>query len=399
VKGKVAFVDGHSPAAFTASIGGTDQAFVSGDFELDSIAPGDYQLEVRGPSFQVHQQDVTIEPGKVTDVGQITVAAGRVLAGIVTAHGQPVAGATVYAGHQVMGGGASNEGPLGGFGGVAAAGAKQDTTDASGSFSLAGFSGGDLTIIADLANVGRSTPLRVTEDAQNQASLVLELQPYGALSGTLRQGGQPAPSIAVTVQSTSTPGAMYIVQSGSDGAYRFDLLAPDTYKVSATLGNPRRGLHLYSQQATVPSGGEAKVDLTADPGDVTLVVTPVASKGQTGVCLAYLATGTITATNANQVSLALAAAGPGASQVMVARAAQAATFTEVAPASYTSCVVPLPVELKGQAVLGYAQQYATQLKAFCVPVTVAATPPSQALQVNVDVPPLITPPGTPPGGK
>ena len=387
VKGKLAFADGHAPTAFTASVGATEQAFVTGDFELDAIAPGDYQLELRGPGFQAHAQDVTIEPGKVTDVGAITVAAGRVLAGIVTSHGQPVPGATVYAGHIVMGGGASNEGPLGGFNIQLGAGTKQDTTDAQGSFSLAGFGGGDLTIIADLPSIGRSKALRVTEDAQDQSSLVLELVPYGALSGVLRQGGQPAPNIVVTAQSTTTPGAVYMVQAGADGAYRFDRLAPDTYKVSATLGNPRRGMRQYSQQADVPAGSEVKLDLTADPGSITLDLAMVATKGQLGVTFSYLATGAIAAATATQLSLALAAQGPGAMQAVIGRGS--AAFTEVVPGAYTACVVPLPSELRGGGALAYVQEHGNQLRAFCQQTTVAPSPPTQTLQISVEVPQMI----------
>src|SRR5439155_1655806 len=126
-----------------------------------------------------------------------------------------------------------------------------------GDFSLAGFGDGDLTIVADLPGVGRSKALRVTADAPNQTALSLELLQYGAISGSLTQGGQPAAGVMATAQSTSTPGAVYTVQAGRDGAYRFDQLAPDTYKVSAMLGTPRRGMHLYSQQVTIAPGAEA----------------------------------------------------------------------------------------------------------------------------------------------
>ncbi|MGE5183966.1 MAG: hypothetical protein ACM31C_17970, partial [Acidobacteriota bacterium] len=313
---------------------------------------------------------------------------GRVLAGIVTSRGQPVPGATVYAGHQVMGGGASNDSAIPGFSGFGAGATKQDTTDASGAFSLAGFGGGDLTIIADLPSIGRSKPLRVPEDAQEQTALQLELLAYGAVSGVLRQGGQPAASLAVTAQSTTTPGAVYLVMSGADGAYRFDRLAPDTYKVSATLGNLRRGVRQYSQQVDLPPGGEVKVDLTADGGTVTLDVTPVAAKGPLGMTLSYLVTGAITAATAGQLSLALAAQGPGATQMTIARGGQPAAFTELAPGAYTACVVPLPSDLRGGAAIAYEQEHASQLEAFCAAATVAPTPPQQALQLPVEVPPM-----------
>jgi protocatechuate 3,4-dioxygenase beta subunit len=384
VKAKVVFADGHAPQMFTASIGAESQVFLAGELALAAIAPGDYRLEVSGPSFDSRAQDLTISPGQTTDLGTIVVQAGRRIAGVVVSHGQPVAGATVYAGPQVLGGGASNDTPMRGLGNLFGGGSKQDTTDASGAFALAGFGEGDLTVVADLPGAGRSTPRRVTEDAQDQLTLTLELLPYGSISGSLVQGGQPAAGVMVTSQSTSTPGAVYMVQAGSDGAYRFDQLAPDTYKVSALLGNLRRGMQLYSKQVDVPQGQDVRVDLVVDTGTITLDVTAVAAK--LGIVISYLSSKPISAANANQLSLQLAAAGPGTSQVAIARSG-AATFTEVQPGDYTTCLVPLPPDLRGGAALGYVQQHGQKLAAFCKAVTVAATPTTQEIDVPVTVPP------------
>ncbi|MDB4958709.1 MAG: hypothetical protein JWO36_6278 [Myxococcales bacterium] len=400
IKGTVAFADGTTPLAITVSVGSVEQAFVTGAFELSAIAPGDYTLQVRGPSFDAHQQDVTIQAGKPTDVGTITVAAGRRIAGVVVLAGQPVAGATVYAGRQVMGNGSTNAAPAGGFGaGGGSPGSKQDTTDGSGAFALAGFGDGDLAVIADLPGAGRSTPLLVADTATNQTSLLLELQPYGSLSGVLRQGGQPVGGIAVTVQSTSTPGAVYVVTAGSDGAYRFDQLAPDTYKVSATVGNMRSGMHLYSQQVAVPPGKEVRVDLVVDQGTVTLDATPVVANGQPGIAIAYLATTAITATTASELSRQLAAAGPGSSQMTIVRPGETGAFTEVTPGSDTVCMVPLPIELRGGAAIGYFDRHSSKLPAFCKPVVVAASPDTQQVQVTVQVPALIPDPQTTGNGR
>src|SRR5215470_2892937 len=52
VKGKVAFSDGSPPDMFTVSIQQNQQSFIGngGAFQLDGIAPGTYQLAVRGAS-------------------------------------------------------------------------------------------------------------------------------------------------------------------------------------------------------------------------------------------------------------------------------------------------------------------------------------------------------------
>jgi protocatechuate 3,4-dioxygenase beta subunit len=396
VKGRVAFSDGTAPAAFTVSVGMMQQAF-AGDstFELDALAPQHYELQVRGPAFETRAVDVTIEPGKTADVGTIVVAKGRVLAGTVVADGQPVAGATVSAGRQVFGNGTSstaNFGPMG-------QSTKTTTTGPDGTFSLAGFGGGDLTIVADHPDIGRSKAMRVPQELPGQSELVLELQKFGALSGVMHQGGKPVEGIIVSCQSTTTPGAIYGVASGPDGRYRYDRLAPDTYKVSATVGMPMAGMKFYSKEAAVPSGKEVTVDLSVDPGSVTLNVQAVPKDGkQLGIASVWLASGgSVSATTASQLQLQIAAAGPGASQWVIVRAGEPARFSEVTPGPYTACVVPFPSEVKGMGAMGYAERHGDKLPAFCQAVTVAPSPDVQSASVGVEIPPFV--PDTPGGGS
>ena len=391
VKGTLQLSDGTAPAAFTASVGQDIEAFVQPAFELDGLPPGAARLTLTGPSFDDKVLDVTIEPGKTLDLGTIVVARGRRIAGTVVAAGQPVAGATIYAGRQIMGGGATNDSPLAGM--AFGQATKTTTSGADGSFVLAGFGDGDLAVIADQPSVGRSTPRLVGAADPDQTQLVLELEPYGAIAGALRQAGQPIAGTPVTVQSASTPGAVYVVTSGADGAYRFDRLAPDTYKVSATIGNPRRGLHFYSKQADVPSGGQVEVDLDVDPGPVELDATPVAAKGQVGMAIAYLVNGAFAATTYSALSRALAAAGAGSSQFLVVRHGEAAAFAEVTPAAYTACFVPLPLAVRGRAATSYLDRHAGDLAAFCAPAQVAASPATQVVSVPVVVPPMLDPTG------
>src|SRR5262249_30909551 len=153
-------------------------------------------------------------------------------------------------------------------------------------FSLSGFSDGDLAIVAEQDAIGRSKALRVPTDMPGQGELVLELQVFGALSGVLRQNAKPVEGVFVTCQSTTTPNAMYSVASGPDGGYRFDKLAPDTYKVSATVGMPMMGMRFYSKQVDVPSGKEVVVDLAVEPGQITLDVNAVPRVGKLGVASA-----------------------------------------------------------------------------------------------------------------
>ena len=395
VKGKVAFTDGHPPTAITVTLGPIQDSFVSGDFEIAGVPPGNYNLQVRGPSFDSKGVDVTIESNKTADVGTISVTQGRQLAGIVVSGNQPVAGATVYAGRQVIGGGSTNDTPMGNLAGTFAGSTKTDTTGPDGSFSLAGFGDGNLTIIADLSPIGRSKAVLVPEGSPTATQLVIELQPYGSISGVLMQGSQPAAGLAVTAQSTTTPGALNVVAAGPDGAFRFDRLAPDTYKVSATIGSPRRGLQFYSQQVDVPPGANVTVNLTVNQGQVELDLTAVATGSQVGMGVAYLSSAPIAATTAQALSLALAAAGPGTSQMSIIRGGGPAVFSDVVPGAYSACVVALPLQVQGFGAMGYAERHGGTLPSVCQPITVAASPATQSVSVTVQIPPYIA---DPPGG-
>ncbi|CAN5909104.1 hypothetical protein BH11MYX3_BH11MYX3_17810 [soil metagenome] len=397
VKGKVAFADGTTPGAYTISVGMQQQSFTTDEFTLESLTPvKKVELSVRGTSFQTRALEIAIEPGKTTDAGTITVAKGRGIGGVVLADGRPVPNATVFAGRMIFGTGSSNSAqmmnPMG-------RGTKETTTGPDGTFALSGFGDGDITIVAEQASLGRSKALRLPTDMPGQTELTLELQTFGALSGVLRQGGKPAEGVFVSAQSTTTPGALYNVASGPDGSYRFDKLAPDTYKVSATLGMPMMGMRFYSKQIAVPSGKEVTIDLAVEPGSVTLNVTPKPKAGELGVASVWLTSGVIAVKTASELSLRMAAAGPGASQWVILRNGEPATFKEIVPGQYSACAVPFPSEVRGMAAMGYSERHGDALLAYCKVVTVNAAPTTQSAEVVVEIPPMINDPAPPGGGS
>lgn len=393
IKGKIAFADGRFPKTFTAGVGMGGQTFISGDgtFLLENVAPQKYTLSIRGPEFETRIVDVEPQAGQTLDVGAITVEAGRRVAGVVLIDDKPAAGVTVYAGRQIFGSGSSSNAQFGPMN----RGVKQATTGDDGTFALSGFGAGDITVVAEHPTFGRSKALVLANGAPGQEELKVIIVPYGSLAGVLRQGGKPAEGVFVTAQSTTIPGSLYSVASGADGAYRFDKLAPDEYKVSATLGMPMMGMRFYSKVVVVKSGGETTVDLTVAVGTVTLQATPVAKNGTFGVGSVWLVSGVLAATTSRELSYRMAGAGAGASQWQILARGGAATFPELVPGPYTVCVVPLPAEIRGMGSMDYMEKHGDVLPTYCKQIAVAAAPATQAVDVSVEIPAMI---GEAPGG-
>jgi|JI10StandDraft_1071094.scaffolds.fasta_scaffold12875_5 uncharacterized GH25 family protein len=395
VKGKVAFADGTAPVGFGVSVGfAQDQpGGKDGAFEIGDLPPRDYRVTVHGSDFDDKTVEAKVEEGKVVDVGTITVVKGRRIGGRVTFNGQPVAGATVYAGGQIFGSGSSNEAPMGGPPGRGST--RTTTTDDDGTWSLSGVGPTALAVVADKDGVGRSAARRVVRNAPDEQQLELALAAFGSLSGTVRDADGPAGNRIVTVQSVTTPNAMYGVASGPDGVYRLDKLAPDRYKVSAMLGMPgmRGGMKLQSLITTVASGAEAHLDLATEKGTLTVTVRAVPPAGVTadqvrGVC--WLLTGTYASGTVDQ--LTLASAGAAGSTTLNIMFGGTATFNDVLPGTYSACAAPLPKDIPGGPMAGqeYFARHADTLQVVCKPLTLAAQPPTTAIDIPVEIPPLAT---------
>ena len=132
--------------------------------------------------------------------------------------------------------------------------AKTTTTGADGTFSLAGFNDGDLAIIAEQPDIGRSKAMRVPTDQAEPDQLVLELQKFGAISGVLRAERQAGRGRVRELPVDDDARRDLRRRARPRRRYRYDKLAPDTYKVSATVGMPMKGMKFYSKEVVRAAG-------------------------------------------------------------------------------------------------------------------------------------------------
>ena len=390
VKGKVAFADGTTPTPFTVGVGFSNEPIATkdGTFELRDLPPQKYTLTVRGPDFDQQTVAVTVEEGAIADAGTIVVKKGRAIAGRVTAKGQPVVGASVFAGRQIFGNGTSNEAQFGGPPGRS--GNRTATTDEDGRFRISGLGPANLAIVAEHADYGRSAARRIAPNAPDQLALEIVLSGYGVLVGTVKDDTGPAENTIVTVQAINTPNAMYSVASGDDGTFRFDKLAPDVYKVSAMLGSPMRGMSFYSKQVAVGADTPASIELAVEKGTVTLALKITATNGDIKGGFAWLVSGTIAPSTIDQLNLITAQLPESQTRWGFLFGGNAPSYPELRPGTFTACVALMPGEITSPPQgMAYFERHGDDLPVTCKAVRITDVPAQQSVDLVTTLPPFI----------
>ena len=387
VHGRVALASGGAPNRFTIMLGlSAPRAFATQDgaFELADIPPGAVRLLVGGPDFVARVvPDVVIAAGRDTDVGTLSVARGRSIAGLVLdSDGHAVAGAIVYAGHRLVGSGRSLDGAPPGLGELLQG--KHTTTDDQGAFILDGIGEGSLLVAAEHASVGRSSIMPVAEGGGSSLDLVL--QRIGTLSGRVTRAGAALARSVVTVTPQSSPEAILTVAAGGDGLFHFDSLAPDTYVVSAVFAEGT-SVRSKSGRAVVRSGEEARVDLDLVDDGVRLLISATGVNQQSLFAQVVLSSAPLQSGTAASLQRQLTEQSDKSLHTGFIMKGQAAVISAVPPGSYTVCGVKLPGDPSDPNVAAALLDTAAKLAVECRPVTVAAAPPEQPIAIAFPVPP------------
>src|SRR5262249_11378555 len=156
-------------------------------------------------------------------------------------------------------------------GGLFGGGAKSTTSGDDGSFVLSGAGARTLMLAAEEASTGRSSMVRVPAgDTSVQVDLVLK--PFGALEGHVASGGVALGGALVMANPQQAARGTFMVRTGDDGNYRFDKLAPDTYRVSAMKSAGGMGGNLISKVVPVQMEATARADFDLPGGGVTVSV-------------------------------------------------------------------------------------------------------------------------------
>jgi len=382
IKGKLAFDNGDPVKVFVVTVSippGVPVDDKHGRFHLSNLAAGKQLVSFRGPNFAPQRTSVDITPNKVVDLGTITVKKGRSVSGrVVDAGGSPVAKATVIEGRRLMGDGTGVAAKLGG-GTRERAGIRTTTTDDDGYYQISGIGDGRRYIVAEHDSLGRSLPYVIAANVPSPR-LDIRLRPYGSLEGKVTKDGVPAAKVAVFVTPKATDGGQHIlVQTAADGTYAVEHLPAGEHRVLVWHGT---GIQSSStgKDVTIRAGEKSVVNIDITGGSVTLEVTVVGKNGaKIDVAQVLLAHGTVSWKNGLEAQRSLLTGAVNGKQAMVMDMAKPAVFEKVAPGAYSACVVPISGDISDPTFAQKLQQNATNLRVYCTPYTVTASPATQSL--------------------
>ena len=380
VKGRVRFADGCAPKLFWVDPSHGEQVAFrggQGEFLLPKLPAREQRLRILGPDFKVtHVGGVNIEPGKVLDLGTITVKGGRTVSGeVVDSRGVPVARALVLLDHRVY-----HRGDwITSFTDGVNPWDKQARTDASGTFAFRGVDADSMLIAAEHPRLGRSPFQRVPAGTEDTA-VTLTLYDVSSLEGTVtRQGAPVVADITLSPADKAKGKEVRLYQtSGADGAYRFARLVPGRYQVFArrkTMFNQRvRERVLWTEVS--PRGSRLDIEL---PTGASLEVS-LLRKEETMASI-NLCPGVVQVQTMAELSRREKAKGKACPSAFLTSGSTLAAFHDVEPGKYSVCAwlifkrvgdpLPKPPGAK------------IPRDMFCQEVQVASAPQVQALTMNL----------------
>ncbi|MEZ4400307.1 MAG: carboxypeptidase-like regulatory domain-containing protein [Kofleriaceae bacterium] len=383
LRGKVALSEGGAPTLAMVSAGWEHRVTTrDGTFELSGMTPGKYDLKVTGADFAERTQgDVVVTAGAITDVGTVTVTAGRKVSGrVVDGKGTPVEGATVLVGKMIFGDGKTTSADPGGQAGLRTA-----TTAASGEFVVRGLGRGDSVVVAEHPAQGRSIAVSLPPGKADVTGLTITLRGYGALIGTVTRKGQPVAGATITATPAGSSGQATFVQAGPDGRFVIDKLPEGKTSVQAMQ---QQMMSTVSSSVTVAVVAGQQVDASIDipAGDVNLTAKVEPEPGATvNAAWMLLMRGAFAAVNGRQLMDAfLASQGGGAVGMQIwLGTASFPTFRELVPGSYTLCGIPITGSITDSQLMARVQDNLDKLDAVCKAVKVTAAPTDQTLVVRM----------------
>jgi hypothetical protein len=244
VTGTIFHADGVTPDSYAQvnlSDGAATQADVNGSYTLSFVPLGSYTISVTDPSGgDQGTGSVTISgQGQVQTVNINLNGQGNVTATVLNALGNPDASAIVTLTGQTAFGGS--------FNGV---------TQPNGTYTFSQIPAGGFAVTAsDPVTQAGAGPVSGSVSPGNTATITLQLQPVGSVSGFVfaANGVTPVSGMTVNLVGTATQAAVtQTTTSASDGSFLFSVVPSGTYTLQAIDGS---GTVRATASVTVASEG------------------------------------------------------------------------------------------------------------------------------------------------
>lgn len=383
LRGKLVLASGGAPELAVVAVDWEHRVTTrDGTFALGELNPGTYDLRVTGADFaEVRRGDLVVKAGAMTDVGTITVTAGRKLSGrVVDGKGAPVPGAKVVFGKLVFGDGAATAADPNDSAGQA--GLRTATAGDDGSFVVRGVGRDGGVVLGEHPDRGRSVSIEVPPGTADVAGLVVTLRGYGKVTGVVTRKGQPVGGATINAAPAGSTGQAVFVQAGADGRFVLDkvpegptaLQAMRTQMMSATSA---------SRTITVVAGKTVDGSIDMPAGDIDLQAKVEPRPGATvNAAWMLLLRGSFAAENARHLMDAYLSAkgtegGGAAGMEMWLGTPTFPTFRELVPGPYTLCAIPITGNFLDRQFAERMQANFEHLAAICSAVNVTPTPKQQ----------------------
>ena len=377
------------PSAATVSVGWTQSAQAQqGVFEVDDVAPGKHDISIRGPEFtQFDKPDITVESGKITDVGIITVKRGRQLTGhVVDSNGNGVGGAQVTVGQMlVASGGGTNDG---GDGLSEILGTHSATTDDDGSFAVMGISSDERSAMAE-STTGRSDAIVIAKGAEDPPPVTLTLKGFGSIAGSVTLKGAPVADAKIVARGEGAGIQATMVQTGADGTFLIDKVAAGTQHLMV-MRSGAMSMNTTNADVTVIAGQQATANIAIPVGNVTLTVQVKPKAGQeVDAAQIFLFHGTVTFTTASDINHSLMGGGSGSGSGADVGGMRFwfgktdPSFDELTSGAYSVCVIPITGNMQDPTFMQRVQAAVNDLAVYCLPTTISDSPTAQSFTAVV----------------
>jgi uncharacterized GH25 family protein len=379
---------GAAPAVATVALGFQAAAPATGGvFQLKDVTPGSYDVTFRGLEFaELIQHDVTIEPGKTTDLGTVTVTRGRKLSGkVVDKAGAPVAGAKVKAGAMLI--------SIADDGGQADAieamsGIRSTVTDQDGRFTLVGIPAKATNVMADDPDRGRSVAVAIPEGDADPPDVTLALRGFGSIAGKVTRKGQPVPGVAISESSKGGGAQGQFTKTGSDGSFVLAKVPEGPHVINAMQ---QVTMSMKSTSVTVQVTADkqtiANVEIPVGELTVTVQVKPIAGN-KVDAAQIFLFAGSVNVSTGRQLVDGVFQSSIQGIKFWLGAGKPVPEFAELVAGDYSICGLPVTGEMTDMQFQHRLQENMQLLKVYCRAAHVTASPPAQIFELEL---PAMTP--------